>query len=308
MRISMMVDPRGRPFEVRVEQSSGNKVLDGFMVVAWQRVAFKPATVNGKPVESVYEITHGPVGTYTPRHGLAQEHLGPYASLGDRPEPTFIHAYEALQTAVGAKDRAAADVALKSLIVRTPYEDCIYGLAKFQYKTVWGADLHEQADALSHALDFDTVLTTIAAAPDPAIAPLRRLALLDGIHVQLQLHDYFQVLQLWDRLQKLGVDQETAARITPTIERIKQLRAGPGEYAMSDSIGQKGSWSIHLFKKTFALGVSSGGVSQLKLKCKGKYVQFQFDQTLKYTVPEEAGECLLDVEGTPGTKFELTQS
>jgi hypothetical protein len=74
---------------------------------------------------------------------------------------------------------------------------------------------------------------------------------------------------------------------------------------MSGSIGKSGSWSVHLFRKTFALVVSSGDVTQLKLKCKGKYVQFPFDE--KYTVPQEVGDCLLHVEGAPGTQFELTQ-
>jgi hypothetical protein len=60
--------------------------------------------------------------------------------------------------------------------------------------------------------------------------------------------------------------------------------------------------------QTFALAVSSGDVSQLKLKCKGKYVQFPFDEKLEYTVPEEVGDCLLHVEGAPGAQFELTQT
>jgi TonB family protein len=286
VRLSMMVDSHGKPFDVGIEQSSGNKSLERYFVGAWQRVKFKPATVNGEPVESVYETTQV-VGVFE-------------RGVGARPDmqQAFVSAYEALQTAIGAKDRAAADAAMKRMKVTTLYEDAIYGLAQFQYTTVWGGDPHQLADVLSRALIDDALLPTSE----------RKVLLLGDIHVQLQLHDYFQVLYLWDRLQKVGVDQATAAKITPAIEQIKQLRAGPGTYAMSDSIGKKGSWWVHLFKKTFALAVSSGDVSQLKLKCKGKYVQFPFDQKLEYKVPEEVGDCLLDIEGTPGTQFELTQS
>jgi TonB family protein len=280
----MMVDSQGKPFEVSVERSSGNKDLERHFVGVWQRVKFKPATVNGNPVESVYEtIQSAGVEIWPPALHM---------------QPAFVSAYEALQTAIRAKDRAASDAAMTRLKVTTLYEDAFYGLAQFQYTTVWGGDPHQEADVLSQALIDAWLLPTSG----------RTALLLGDIQVQLQLRDYFQVLHLWDQLQKVGVDQAAAAEITPAIERIKQLRAGPGAYAMSDSIGKKDRWSVHLFKRTFALAVSSGDVSQLKLKCKGKYVQFPFDHKLEYTVPEEVGDCLLVIEGTPGTQFELTQS
>jgi hypothetical protein len=90
---------------------------------------FKPSTVNGKPMESVYETIQG--------------HDVPIWRTDM--QRACVSAYEALQAAVSAKDRAAADAAMKRLKVTTLSEDSLYWLAQFQCAPVWEDDPHQEA-------------------------------------------------------------------------------------------------------------------------------------------------------------------
>jgi TonB family protein len=197
--VSMMVDPKGRPFEVEVDRSSGNKVFEKLAVEAMKRATFEPGSVDGKPVESVYEIKYNFVNqAFTP---------------GARPE--FIKAYKSFESAFQANDRAAADAAMQNLKVTTLYEDAHYALALYDYATRWGNG-QQQESALWRALGEDELLSL----------ETRRFVLLSNLQLQLKRNDFFEVLGMWDRLRKAGVDKDTAAKIKPVLEQIERLRTG----------------------------------------------------------------------------------
>jgi TonB family protein len=279
--VSTMVDPYGKPFEVGVDRSSGNKLFEKLAVEAMEHATFEPGSVNGKPVESVFETKY----TFT------IDYLPPGA------RPGFMNAYKSLQDALDANDHAAADAAMQSLKVTTLYEDAHYGLAQYVYATRWGS-AQQQESALWRALALDGYLSP----------PERQFALLANFQVQLKRKDFFQVLRMGNFLQKAGVDKDTAAKIKTTMERVEGIRTGPTSYEMSGTIGDGGSWYVHLFKNAFRAEVASGVVSQVKLKCSKAFVSFPFDPKLQYEVQSKYGDCWLVLEGTPGTEFQLTQS
>jgi len=70
----------------------------------------------------------------------------------------------------------------------------------------------------------------------------------------------------------------------------------------------EGKWYLHLFKRHFRAVVSEGYIAQVKLRCDKGYVTFAFDPTLQYHVPDKDGDCSIELEGAPGTRFKLIQS
>ena len=50
VQLAMMVDPAGKPFEVTVEASSGNKVFEQAAVRAAEATTYNPGTLNGQPI------------------------------------------------------------------------------------------------------------------------------------------------------------------------------------------------------------------------------------------------------------------
>jgi TonB family protein len=279
--LSMMVNAQGKPFEVGVVRSTGNKTFEKLAVKSMEHASLYPGTVNNAPVESVFEIRYtfqNP--SYTP---------------GAHPE--FIAAYKALGTAINKGDRVAADVAMKGLQVKTLYEDAYYGVAQYKYALRWG-DANQQEKALWRALGGASYLSR----------DLHRVALLANLDLQLQKHDYSEVLRLWELLSRLHMDKDTQARWAPVIEQVKQLRTQTASYTMSGTITDLGSWGVQLFRRNFRATALSGALSRVKLKCARGLVTFTFDPALTYNVAEKYGNCRLELEGTPGTEITLTQS
>jgi TonB family protein len=279
--VSMMVDTRGRPYEVGIVRSTGNRTFDQVAVRAWQNARFVPATSDGKPVDSVFEMRYTFVIS-----GLRE---------GARPE--FHQAYSALRSAVQSGNREAADSALGQISVTTLYEDAYYGLAQYMYASAWG-DQSRLERGLLRAVGGSQYLP-------PAE---RKPALLAAFQLQVRRHDYHEALALWKQLQAEHVDQDTQTKLLPIIEQIKSFRTAPGAYTMSGSIGDIGSWNVHLFKRSFTLQAPAGAISLVKLHCQGGFVSFAFDPELTYKVPQRYGGCRLTLEGTPGTALVLTQS
>src|SRR5262247_2530143 len=48
--VNFMIDPQGKPYELSVADSTGNRVLEESAVEQVAKWQFEPATLNGKPV------------------------------------------------------------------------------------------------------------------------------------------------------------------------------------------------------------------------------------------------------------------
>jgi TonB family protein len=119
VELGFMVDPRGKPFEVTVIRSTGNKVFEATATKAIEQSTFEPGSLDGKPIES----------------GSEMKYLFVNRNMRDSPgaNSTFIREYKGLMTAINSTDRAAADAALGKLKVGNLYEDAYFGIATYSY-------------------------------------------------------------------------------------------------------------------------------------------------------------------------------
>jgi TonB family protein len=133
--LGFMVDTNGKPFEVTVIDSSGDKDLDTAAVRTLERAKITPGTLNGHPVESASEFTF----TFLIMGGVNGAAL------------EFRGWYYDLMKAIKAKNRAAADAAMTRITVTNLYEDAYFGLASFQYAQLWG-DESQQLKGLQRTI------------------------------------------------------------------------------------------------------------------------------------------------------------
>jgi TonB family protein len=281
VNLNFMVDPQGKPYEVMVSRSSGNKALEKAAIDGAEAWKFEPASLNGKPIDSAYALKI----TFRLRdNGGAR--------------PNFLTAYHSLNKAVEANDKAAAESALASMHVTDLYEDSYLGLAKYEYASHWGGD-DEQLAALRQA---------IADEKQPGFLP--RDAFVSALVMQLRLQtktkDFAGALATWETLKALHPDKKMVDGVESIVEKIEAFHASGGAYSVPGRLVD-GSWSYSLFRKQFQIRVSDGHVSEIKLRCDKKYVFFAFDPGLQYRVADEAGHCWMQVIGDPETKFELVQ-
>ena len=279
--LSFMVDVKGKPYEIAVSDSTGNKTFEHAAVTAIGGTTYEPGSVNGHPVDSAVQLTVR------------------FAMIGiERGANTdFIGYFKSATAAINAKDRAAADAAMQHLVIRNLTEDAYYGLLNFEYARVWGNDIQELAGLRRAVANQE--------AREYLRKPVFVNALRAYMELELKIHDYAAALKTWDRLQKLHDDN--GANMPSVIEDVRKLRTDDRTYDVLGTLSDE-PWNMGLFKRHFRITVDNGYIAQVKLLCTKHYVLFAFESQAQYAADEAWGDCSLRLEGAPGTHFALSQS
>jgi TonB family protein len=284
VELGFMVDPQGKPFEVTVIRSTGNKSFDETATKEIEQSTFEPASLGGKPIESGFEL----------KYLFMNRGMRSNSGASD----AFVREYTALMSAINSDDRAAADAAVGKLKIGNLYEDAYFGLATYNYAKKWGNE-SQQLEGLGRAIAEEGVAHYL---PKDSF----QSALLARMKLEMNAHEYAEVMTTWKLLEKLGVDKSTESRILPVIDQLQKLRSDDSAYEVTGRMPE-GRWFLHLFKRHFQAVVSEGFISQVKLRCDKRYVYFSFDPKLEYEVASAYGNCSVELEGAPGTKFKLLQ-
>jgi TonB family protein len=281
--LNMMIDPNGKPYEVTVLDSSGNSALEKAAVRALGQMSFQPAKLGRTPIDSSL--------SFKMRFYMGEPIIGASSE--------FIAAYRRFTKSVDAGDKAQADAQMPKLQVENLYEDAFKAYAQYFYDRKWGTDAEQLAD-LERAVAGEDLGRYL-----PRDAFHGALAGQFGLEVKLK--DYGSALATW---KTLGPIAPTAirAQLQPIVDQINGLANSDQPIITSGSIDNRASWNSRLFRHRFSLAVKNGAVSEIKLRCKKKYVFFKYDPAIQYAVSPSAGECEIEVVGDPGTTFDLTQS
>jgi hypothetical protein len=277
VRLGFMVDAKGKPFEIAVVDSTGNKTFERIAAQSLGTSTFTPGSLNGKPIESAFEMVYR------------------FEGNGGGATTAFRDAYAALRQAITNGDQAAADTAMAHLKITNLYEDAFTGLCSYLYAKKWG-DETQQLAGLRRALVGDYL------GPDQM-----RSALLTRITLELNMKQYSEGVTTWKRLQKLGgIDSGDRAYLQATIDQLEKSRLDGSSYDISGQM-QDGSWFLHLFKRHFRAAVSEGSIVEVKLRCQKQHLSFAFDPKMSYEIGDQDGDCSIQLIGAPGTRFKLTQ-
>jgi TonB family protein len=282
VNLNFMIDPRGKPYEIMVTDSTGNKVLEKAAIKAAEDWEFEPATLAGVPIDASYTAK-------------VQFILSGEAGANNE----FVSAFKAFQRAAKAADKEKADAALAKMKVKNLYEDAYYNLALYEHARRWGTEAQQLA-AIQRAIAEERNANYL---PKAAFA----VGLETLLNLQIRRRDFAGALDTWNKLQPQA-DAATLARWEAPIAKIKALRNDTTPYAIAGDFGDSTSWYFRLFRRTFHVAVTSGRVAEIKLRCDKRYVFFKHDPEMQYTVADKYGRCNMELIGDPGTKFDLVQS
>jgi hypothetical protein len=182
------------------------------------------------------------------------------------------------------------------------YEYAYWNLARFFYAERYGSPL-EQMENLQLALGESIVRPEYESyLGDDAQLLRRRL-----FELQINNRRYAEGLATVELMRQRG-DDEGVALFDEALTQLEVLRSNDQAYGLTGQLGEDGLWFVDLFKDDFYLDDLSGKVEELKLRCEGSYVFFDFDPEVQYHVSERAGECTLEIVGDPDTTFTLVQA
>ena len=137
---------------------------------------------------------------------------------------------------------------------------------------------------------------------DGGVANARRALL----QLQVRNRYYAEALDTL-ALMRLKGDEDGLEVFAELAGLLQSLQESDDAYGVAGRIEDRGSWSISLFKDAFYIDDLQGTVAELKLRCRGSYVFFDFDPETQYEISEGAGKCTLEVIGGTGTTFTLVQ-
>lgn len=282
VQLNMMIDTKGRPYEVTVVESSGNEVLEKAAVDTIQKTTFNPATLGGRPVDAAMPFKF--------RFKYAHQ------TTGARRE--FIAVYKRLQEALRVDDRAGFDAALTTLEARNLYEYAFKNVALFGYYRKWGTEAQQLA-ALRQAIAYET---------NPSYLPKDEFVSLlkDMFVLQVKASDLGSALDTWEQLAKMS--PEKAKSLQPALDQIQAVLESDASYSMPVLLERTG-WQTRLLKDRFQIVVHSGKVADLKLRCEKQYLFFHYEPSVQYRIDgRNAQTCSIEIVGDPGTTLDLIQS
>jgi TonB family protein len=106
-------------------------------------------------------------------------------------------------------------------------------------------------------------------------------------------------------------DASAAALLVADIERVLKSDAPiVTEIELSGVTGTNGltTWRHDLVRKKFAITNLNGNVARFRLRCFATTFEQQVDPEMEWSVPDDAGACVVAVEGSPGARFTFVES
>jgi TonB family protein len=285
VQVAFMVDVKGKPYDVSVIDSSGIEAFERTAVETVQAWVYEPGTRGGVPVDSRVITQLKFWFNNVPARGA---------------RPNFGKAWSNLMQAIEVGNRTRADELLAQLDAQNLYEDAHRELARYHYHRKWGTEA-QQILALRRAIASET---------RPVYLPYRTFvsALEALLTLEVHTNDFARALGTWERLKPLA-SKKDVARWQGTIDRIEAIRTSDDAFLVSGEIDPpSGHWYGELLKRRFQINVSSGEVSEIRVKCEGGYLALPYKPDARYTVQAESGDCGVYILGSGGTKFELIQS
>ena len=282
VNLNFMIDPQGTPYEIVVQDSTGNKELEKAAIRAAKKWTFEPATLNGTPIDAGYTmkvafVLHGASGANS----------------------AFVKLYRKFMTAAKAGDKAGAEAAMHAMKVKNLYEDAYFGLVEYEFARQWGTQ-SEQLAGICRAIAEERNATYLS--KSTFASGLETL-----LTLQIQTRDFAGALKSWDKLSKTA-DPDVLARWEKPISRIHALHSAASSYGVAGEFGDSTSWHIQLFRNKFQIVQSTGRIAEIKLRCDKRFVFFKYEPEILYTISQKYGSCNLELVGDPGTKFQLVQS
>ncbi len=280
--LNMMIDPHGKPYEVMVQDSSGNPSFEKAALKAVNQVTFAPAHRGDTPIDSSF--------TFKFKFAMREPQKGA--------SPEFIAKYKRFTHAVVAGDKVAADAILPTLVGENLYELAFQHYSRAYYFQKWGTPAEQLRE----------LVLAVAGEKRPDYLPKDAFvtALTAIISLQLKAQDYGSALDTWSVLEPL-VPPERRAKFTSAVDQIKALQSGSQPLRYAAEIGERGSAETMLFRNRFGIDVVTGSVEEIKLRCAKQYLFFKYQPGVDYSIGKAKDQCSIEIVGQPGTKFFLTQ-
>lgn len=292
------INTRGDVVNATIHSSNGIPEVNQHMLDQIEAQRFRPARQGGKPVT----VPVGPV-VYT-------WILDQPRTMGADFSATYERAWD--QFKAGDYDQAfelAAD--LKETAGRNAFEE-----VKFQILAASIANRWDDPAAEMQHLQRIVAFQDLADRNDfqhPYVESDHFALILERIHgLQLENNQLADAQATFNRILMRGTSEEVTERVEAAQRAAQTDFEATPEVATQGELTPlyregPGSWETRLTRDRFRLAQVRGKVDWLYLACQGNEKRLPYPSSSSWTVPNGWQECMVEISGRAGTRFELVQ-
>jgi TonB family protein len=288
--VSFIISPDGKVVEPMIEDSTGVRVFEAAALKAVKNWRYKPATLNGEPVEQ--SMTRTIIRFEIPGYPKAAR-------------PNLVAAYRKIQDHLNKRELDQAKALLDDLESAgrvNLYEDAWFWWLEYLYMdAAGGTSPEQQSEVLTRAIGSDDNYLL----PDPLVMCTVRLFTL-----RVRAQQYASALSLAERLgknkeaKKSQYYTQAVAAMDGTKREIDALVAGETTIKVDAKIGGFDYWVHGLLRRSFSITDINGELDAVEVRCSkrnARYDSVAGEHT--WTIPASWGNCGAYIKGTPGTTF-----
>jgi TonB family protein len=280
--VNYMVDPSGNTYDVTVKSSSGDKSFDKVSIKAAEKYKYKPASVNGIPVDSSYstkitfDFSDGEEAVTRGFRSSMKLFLTSYSEDNEKRADSHLNKMRRV--------RAVSHYQLEAL-----------AFAEALYQDKWGSK--EQALTEFKRTKWHKVL------PDS----WRRTADLNIYRLQFELRKFIDARETYLTLDE-AVGVEEKKDLLRFEQEINRLETSGKPFRVPGEINSFNEWWHSPLRPIFSFTNIEGRLGEVRLHCDAKYVGFGFIEPKKhYRIDPSHGSCSIKISGTEGTTFDLIE-
>ena len=280
--VNYMIDPAGSTYDISVKSSSGDKSFDRVSIKAAEKYRYKPASVDGVPVDS----------------SGSRRITFDFGDGEDAVTRGFRSSMTLFLTSYSEDDRKGSESRLKkmrrvSAVSHYQLEALAFAEALYQYR--WGSK--ERALTEFKRTKWHKVL------PDS----WRRTADLNIYRLQFELRKFVAARKTFLNLDE-AVGAEDKVDLLRFEQEINRLETSGKPFRVPGEINSFNEWWHSPLRPIFSFTNIEGRLGEVRLHCDAKYVGFGFIEPKKhYRIDPSHGSCSIKISGTEGTTFDLIE-
>ena len=286
VRLRAVIDLEGKPYDIVVTDSVGDKSFHTAAFKALKNSKFQPGEQNGEKVESnfwwhvTYEIKSKAAFYHRPFKKLF---MGVVSDIGENRKSKALKGLESLRKRK-----------------RTLHEDAMYWTAKYYFDQEWGTTL-EQLASINRALGYDETRRYVD-------ANLQQKLLWSKFHLQIDRKRFADALDTLSLFMKLdGIDEAMRTQAIEYKNAIDAFAVAATAYAIDASIDQRGRWDYALLRNHFGITDVEGSIDEFTVYCRRDTFRVEYEPDFEYELDGTNGVCSVAVVGDPDTSFRFIQ-
>lgn len=287
--ILITIGTDGRVHDPKIMQMIGPQAFIQHAKSALAKWTFKPATLDGVPIESSMPVAFR------------------FVSRADGARNGFLTVYNGARKLMADGKRAEAYEQLKALMEKPDWNFYERGTAASTMALIAleGGDPLDARELLS--IGYEDIVDTF---PDPIHIAIHKLRIQASLATGdlVGAHDGLEKLKKIKRFDASDPIVDLVAQSVVKAESMSVV-ASKVRIPLAHDAEEDGAWaSIGLFRRHFGFGGISGALDKLFLRCDQKTVESSVSDQAEWHVPENWSNCFLFVHGKSGTTFDVLQA